>query len=107
MGFNLSKSGGSASLRTQTGTLNFIKPQYSSFKLAGVQVRGRKAAYAQIVMMLLIVTAWIAALALRLTLFLSWMIYLLTCFAFDFIKGFARGALRSKVQPAHPTQTKE
>ncbi|MCP2671473.1 hypothetical protein NHF40_11105 [Maricaulaceae bacterium EIL42A08] len=92
MGFNLSKSGASASLRTQTGTLNFIKPQYSSFKVAGVQVRGRKAAYAQIIVMLLMVAGWLAVLTFRLAVFLSWIIYLVASFVFDFIKGFIKGS---------------
>lgn len=92
MGFNLSKSGASDSLRTQTGTFNFIKPQYSSFKMAGVQVRGRKAAYAQITFVLLMIAGWLAALTFRLAVFLSWIIYLVASFVFDFIKGFLKGA---------------
>ena len=42
--FNLSKSGGSASLASQVGRLNLTHPARSSAKLFGVQVRGRKAA---------------------------------------------------------------
>lgn len=92
LGFNVSKSGASASLKTKTGTLNFIKPQYSSFKLAGVQVRGRKAAYAQIIVMLMMVAGWLAVLTFRLIVFLSWIIYLVMTFAFDFLNGFIKGA---------------
>lgn len=98
IGFNVSKSGASASLRTQTGTLNFIKPQYSSFKVAGVQVRGRKAAYAQLAVMALMVAGWLLVLAFRLTVFLSWMAYLAGAFLFDFAKGFVKGARSEPVQ---------
>jgi hypothetical protein len=44
LGFNLSKTGASASVKNRAGTFNFLKPKHSSFKLAGVQMRGRKAA---------------------------------------------------------------
>ena len=48
-GFNLSKTGVSASVKNKAGTLNFLKPQYSSFKFAGVQLRGKKAAQLQVI----------------------------------------------------------
>ncbi|MGY6551694.1 MAG: hypothetical protein ACXIT4_07315 [Erythrobacter sp.] len=91
MGFNLSKSGASASLRTGTGTLNFLKPRYSSFKLAGVQVRGKKAAYLQLTAMALSVVAIAAVLAVRLIAVAGWLIYLGAAFAIDLLRGFARG----------------
>ena len=43
-GFNLSKTGVSASYKNKMGTFNFLKPQYSSFKFSGIQLRGRNAA---------------------------------------------------------------
>ncbi|TQE98735.1 MAG: hypothetical protein FKY71_12245 [Spiribacter salinus] len=46
---NLSKSGVSVSTKTPVGTFNWFKPGRSSFKMAGVQVRGHKAAYLQAV----------------------------------------------------------
>ncbi|WP_435106586.1 hypothetical protein [Arhodomonas sp. AD133] len=42
---NLSKSGVSVSSKTPVGAFNWIKPGRSSFKLAGIQLRGHKAAY--------------------------------------------------------------
>ncbi len=42
---NLSKSGVSVSTKTPVGALNWFRPGKSSFKLAGVQVRGQKAVY--------------------------------------------------------------
>ena len=50
LGFNLSKTGVSASVKNGAGTFNFLRPQYSSFKFAGVQLRGRKAAQLQLIM---------------------------------------------------------
>lgn len=40
---NLSKSGFSFSVKSNFGTYNFINPNRSSFKFAGVQIRGKKA----------------------------------------------------------------
>lgn len=40
---NLSKSGVSVSTKNRLGTVNWVKPNYSSASLLGVQVRGRKA----------------------------------------------------------------
>ncbi|MFU8817128.1 MAG: hypothetical protein ACNA7W_17415 [Pseudomonadales bacterium] len=50
---NLSKSGVSVSTRTPTGTVNWVRPGSSSFKLAGVQVRGQKAVWLQLIHLLL------------------------------------------------------
>lgn len=44
---NLSKSGLTVSSKTPVGTVNWIRPGRSSFKLAGVQLRGHKAAWLQ------------------------------------------------------------
>jgi hypothetical protein len=41
---NLSKSGLTVSSKTPVGTYNWVKPGRSSFKMAGIQVRGHKAA---------------------------------------------------------------
>lgn len=44
LNLNLSKSGFSFSTSSRFGTFNWTKPNYSSFKLAGIQLRGKKAA---------------------------------------------------------------
>ena len=49
---NLSKSGISVSTRNPIGTFNWIKPNRSSVKIAGVQLRGKKAATIQLIYML-------------------------------------------------------
>lgn len=49
---NLSKSGVSLSTRNPIGTFNWMKPNRSSVKIAGVQLRGKKAANIQLIYML-------------------------------------------------------
>lgn len=49
---NLSKSSISVSTRNPIGTFNWIKPNRSSVKIAGVQLRGKKAANIQLIYML-------------------------------------------------------
>jgi len=51
--FNLSKSGVTVSTRTPSGTVNWVRPGRSSFKLAGVQVRGQKAVWLQLTYLLI------------------------------------------------------
>lgn len=48
---NLSKSGMSVSTRNSIGTFNWVKPNRSSVKIAGVQLRGKNAANIQIIYM--------------------------------------------------------
>ncbi|SEO84314.1 ComEA family DNA-binding protein [Aquisalimonas asiatica] len=49
---NLSKTGATVSTRNRLGSFNWFRPNRSSAKLAGVQVRGKTAAQLQIVYML-------------------------------------------------------
>ncbi|PWG15646.1 hypothetical protein [Salibaculum griseiflavum] len=93
MGFNLSKSGVSASVKNKAGTFNFIKPQYSSFKIAGVQMRGKKAAQLQLIYMAIMGILFLCVLAFRLFVFLLWMLWLPIALVLDFITGFVRGVL--------------
>lgn len=91
LGFNLSKTGVSASVKNKAGTFNFLKPQYSSFKFAGVQVRGQKAAQLQLVFMTITGTIWLVMFGFRLAFFLLWLIFLPVMFLWDMIAGFLRG----------------
>lgn len=50
---NLSKSGVSLSTRNPMGTFNWVKPNRSSVKIAGVQLRGKKAANIQLIYMVI------------------------------------------------------
>ena len=61
-GFNLSKTGASASYKNQMGTFNFLKPQYSSFKFAGIHVRGKKAVNLQMGYVLIKMFLWFLSL---------------------------------------------
>lgn len=91
LGFNLSKTGVSASVQNKAGTFNFLNPQYSSFKLAGVQLRGRKAAQLQLVFMTIMAAVWLVMIGLRLALFLLWMALLPVLLVWDLSVGFMRG----------------
>lgn len=46
---NVSKTGVTVSSKTDMGSFNWVKPSRSSFKIAGIQLRGRKAALLQVV----------------------------------------------------------
>jgi len=54
---NLSKSGVSVSTRNPLGTFNWMKPNRSSVKIAGIQLRGKKAANIQLFYMLFMLIA--------------------------------------------------
>ena len=68
---NLSKSGVSVSTRNELGSFNWLKPNRSSAKFAGIQVRGRKAAQFQLVYMLLVAAASLLQLVLGLVVWLG------------------------------------
>ncbi|MFT5216850.1 MAG: hypothetical protein ACI83H_001979 [Glaciecola sp.] len=52
--FNISKKGVSTSLKNKRCSYNIFKPNYSSFKGGGVQVRGKNEATFQLIYMLVI-----------------------------------------------------
>lgn len=91
LGFNLSKTGVSASVKNQAGTFNFIKPQYSSFKIAGVQMRGKKAAQLQLLYMSVMAAVFLTVFGVRLIVFVAWILWLPVIFMIDFMVGFVRG----------------
>lgn len=97
LGFNLSKTGVSASVKNGAGTFNFLKPQYSSFKLAGVQVRGKKAAQLQLIFIAFTAAAASIAFGFRLTVVLIWLATLPIVFLWGVIAGFVRGVFSSGV----------
>lgn len=73
--FNLSKSGVSTSMKTSTGRLNLLKPQYSSFKLGGVQVRGKTAAQLQVITLLFQLAFWAVAALLNLVILVASLLF--------------------------------
>ena len=91
IGFNLSKTGVSASVKNRAGTFNFLKPQYSSFKFAGVQLRGHKAAQLQLIYFLIMAAVFGIIFGIRLIALVLWLIALPALFLWDFAVGFAKG----------------
>lgn len=91
LGFNLSKTGVSASVKNKAGTFNFLKPQYSSFKFAGVQLRGKKAAQLQLIFMAVMLAVWLVMFGFRLAVFLLWLVYLPVMALWDMAVGFVHG----------------
>jgi len=91
LGFNLSKTGASASVKNGAGTFNFLKPQYSSFKFAGVQLRGKKAAQLQLIYVSIIAAVALVVFGLRVVIFLIWLGTLPVIFLWGLLAGFVRG----------------
>jgi hypothetical protein len=91
LGFNLSKTGVSASVKNKAGTFNFLKPQYSSFKFAGVQLRGKKAAQLQVIYMLITAAVVLLAVIARIAVYLLWLLALPILFVWDLLVGFVQG----------------
>ena len=91
LGFNLSKTGVSASVKNKAGTFNFLKPQYSSFKFAGVQLRGKKAAQLQVIYMLITAAVVLLAVIARIAVYLLWLLALPILFVWDLLVGFIQG----------------
>lgn len=63
--FNMSKSGLTISTRNPFGTINWVKPNRSSAKLFGVQVRGQKALVVQVIMLAVTSTVALVTLAIN------------------------------------------
>ena len=91
LGFNLSKTGVSASVKNKAGTFNFLKPQYSSFKFAGVQLRGKKAAQLQAIYMLVTAAVVLLAFMARAAIYLLWLVALPILFVWGLLVGFVQG----------------
>lgn len=105
---NVSKTGATVSTRNALGSFNWIKPNRSSAKVAGVQVRGKNAAYLQGIYMLFVGAAMafkflvqLLVLVLQLAVVLGDMIYrlaLATPYAWAVLKRrFRNGQLRRRL----------
>ena len=110
-GFNLSKTGASASYKNQMGTFNFLKPQYSSFKFAGIQVRGKKAVNLQMGYVLIKMFLWFLSLVpfilflpIKLAIFFLWLLSLPVLYLIDLTVWFFSEARRQ--QAIEDLQTK-
>lgn len=89
--FNVSKGGVSTSLKHKRGTYNFFKPKYSSFKVAGVQVRGKNAVILSVIYLLLSLFINSIKLFWHVLVSILWFSFLFVKWFFDFIVGFYRG----------------
>ena len=98
-GFNLSKTGVSASYKNKMGTYNLLKPQYSSFKFAGIQLRGRNAAQFQLSYGLIKLFLWpfkmilkvfwfVFVLPIKLLIFFLWLLSLPVLYLIDLTVWF-------------------
>ena len=86
--FNVSKSGLSSSIRNKRGSYNILKPNYSSFKLGGIQLRGKKAANLQMIYFFIVLFINIIKLTWHIALTLFWLVTLALRWFFDFMSGF-------------------
>ena len=86
--FNISKGGVSTSIKNNRGSFNLFKPNYSSFKLGGFQVRGKNAATLQLIYLVIVLMVNFFKLIWHLTSSLLWFVFLFVKWVFDFIVGF-------------------
>lgn len=78
-------------LKTKEGSYNFFKPNYSSFKLGGIQVRGKNAATFQMIYMVLILIVNSIKILWHLSVSFLWFGFLATKWLVDFSIGFVKG----------------
>lgn len=89
--FNVSKNGVSTSLKNKRGSFNILKPNYSSFKLGGVQVRGKNAATFQMIYMVIILFVNFTKLSWHIFISILWFLFLTLKWIVDFTIGFFKG----------------
>ena len=89
--FNVSKNGFSTSLKNKRGSYNILKPNYSSFKLGGIQVRGKNAATFQMIYMLVILLVNFIKFFWYTSISILWFGFLSIKWIVDFITGFFKG----------------
>ena len=89
--FNISKNGVSTSLKNKRGSYNIFKPNYSSFKLGGIQVRGKNAATFQMIYMVIILFVNLIKLSWYIFISILWFLFLTLKWVVDFTIGFFKG----------------
>jgi len=89
--FNVSKKGFSSSVQNKRGSYNILKPNYSSFKMAGVQIRGKNAATFQMIYMMVIFIVNLIKLFWHVSITILWFTYLIFKWFLDFTVGFIKG----------------
>lgn len=99
LNFNVSKSGVSTSIKNKRGSYNLFKPNYSSFKLAGVQLRGKNAATLQLIFLALSLFVNIFKFLWRISMAVLWFMFLAIKWLVDFLIGFYRGYTSNNPTP--------
>lgn len=89
--FNISKTGVSTSIKNKRGSYNLFKPNYSSFKLAGIQVRGKNAATFQLIYMMVILFINFIKILWHIFISVLWFVFLILKWLIDFSFGFFKG----------------
>ena len=89
--FNISKNGISTSLKNKRGSYNILKPNYSSFKMGGVQVRGKNAATFQMIYMVIILFVNFIKVFWHIFISFLWFSFLTLKWIVDFTIGFFKG----------------
>ena len=82
---NLSKSGISVSTKNALGTFNWLKPNRSSAKIMGVQVRGKNAATLQMIYAAFSLGAFVVKAVVVVTIFLAQMLWVFLQLLFAFL----------------------
>lgn len=91
LNFNVSKTGFSTSIKNKRGAYNLLKPNYSSFKLAGVQLRGKNAATLQLIFMAFTLVVNLIKFVWHISMTVFWIFFLMLKWLVDFIIGFYKG----------------
>jgi hypothetical protein len=89
--FNISKGGVSTSIKNKRGSYNILKPNYSSFKLGGVQVRGKNAATLQLIFLATSLLINLFKFLWYISTTILWFVFLTLKWLVDFFIGFYRG----------------
>jgi hypothetical protein len=96
--FNMSKSGVSTSIKNRRGSYNIFKPNYSSFKMGDVQLRGKNAAVLQLIYFGFILIVNMIKLLWQIAVNVLWFTFLILKWSIDFIIAFYKGFKYSKVE---------
>jgi hypothetical protein len=89
--FNISKSGFSTSIQNKRGSYNLFKPNYSSFKLGGIQVRGKNAATLQLLYIFVILCVNTIKIFWHIVISVFWFGFLILKWLVAFSIGFFKG----------------
>ena len=84
-------SGALGAAKNKRGSYNLLKPNYSSFKLGGIQIRGKNAATFQLIYMLIILCVNFVKIFWHIFTSILWFGFLILKWFIDFLIGFFKG----------------